>query len=300
VLCYNGVYVQSITPHMKKLKKQPQNSWLSWLLSFFSSEPQDKEELVDILDEASDRDLLDTDSSKMIKGVLKVAELSVGDVMVPRSKMVALSESMKLQVALPIITQSAHSRFPVMSDSKESVVGILLAKDILTLMGNGGHPLSGEIVNLVRPAMLIPQSKRLDTLLKEFRTKRYHMAIVVDEYGSIAGLITIEDVLEQIVGDIEDEYDLQESSANIQQITIDTFQIKAQTSINELNATLDTDFSDDEFDTVGGLVLDVLSHMPKPGETVKIAGFEVKILKTSKRRVELLEFKRQLDKMDSQ
>lgn len=285
---------------MKKLKKQPQNSWLSWLLSFFSSEPQDKEELVDILDEASDRDLLDTDSSKMIKGVLKVAELSVGDVMVPRSKMVALSESMKLQVALPIITQSAHSRFPVMSDSKESVVGILLAKDILTLMGNGGHPLSGEIVNLVRPAMLIPQSKRLDTLLKEFRTKRYHMAIVVDEYGSIAGLITIEDVLEQIVGDIEDEYDLQESSANIQQITIDTFQIKAQTSINELNATLDTDFSDDEFDTVGGLVLDVLSHMPKPGETVKIAGFEVKILKTSKRRVELLEFKRQLDKMDSQ
>ncbi len=300
MLCYNGVYVQSITPHMKKLKKQPQNSWLSWLLSFFSSEPQDKEELVDILDEASDRDLLDTDSSKMIKGVLKVAELSVGDVMVPRSKMVALSESMKLQVALPIITQSAHSRFPVMSDSKESVVGILLAKDILTLMGNGGHPLSGEIVNLVRPAMLIPQSKRLDTLLKEFRTKRYHMAIVVDEYGSIAGLITIEDVLEQIVGDIEDEYDLQESSANIQQITIDTFQIKAQTSINELNATLDTDFSDDEFDTVGGLVLDVLSHMPKPGETVKIAGFEVKILKTSKRRVELLEFKRQLDKMDSQ
>lgn len=276
---------------MTRPSKPQRNSWLSKLTQAFSSEPQDKSELVDILNEASDRDVLDTDSSKMMKGVLRFAEQNVGDVMVPRSKMVVLNESMKLQVALPIITQSAHSRFPVISENKEKILGILLAKDILGLFEKDlkSNP---DIGTLVRSPILVPESKRLSQLLKEFRTKRYHMAIVVDEYGGIAGLVTIEDVLEQIVGDIEDEYDHEDKYANIHQTGIDTFQVKAQTPIDELNKTLDTHFSDEEFDTAGGLVLDALSHMPKIGETTRIPGFIVKIVKTTRRRIDLLEFQR--------
>jgi magnesium and cobalt transporter len=276
---------------MSRPTKPQRNSWLSRVIQTFSPEPQDKEELVDILNEASDRDVLDTDSSKMIKGVLNVAELCVRDVMVPRSKIVALNESMKLQIALPIMTQSAHSRFPVISDSKEHIVGILLAKDVLSLLEKRNQQ-DPEIGTLVRPPILVPESKRLDALLKEFRTKRYHMAIVVDEYGGTAGLVTIEDVLEQIVGDIEDEYDHDNDAANIQQLAIDTFQVKAQTSIDELNSTLNTHFSDEEFDTAGGLALDALSHMPKEGQSIDIPGFRIKILKAGRRRIELLEFRR--------
>jgi magnesium and cobalt transporter len=272
------------------MSKRKKNNWLSRLIQLFSPEPQDKEELVGILNEASDRDLLDTASSKMIKGVLNVTELFVRDVMVPRSKMVVLSEKMKLDAALPIITESTHSRFPVVGESKDQVLGILLAKDLLSLFEKNERP-NPEISELTRPPILVPEGKRLDALLKEFRTKRYHMAIVVDEYGTPSGLVTIEDVLEEIVGDIEDEYDHNEASMNIQQTSIDTFRIKAQTPIEELNSTLNTQFSDEEFDTVGGLVLDTLCHLPKVGQTITIDLFEVKILKTSQRRIELLEFK---------
>lgn len=275
---------------MSKRKVHP-DSWLTRIAHAFSPDPQDKEELVDILNEASDRDVLDTDSSKMIQGVLSVTDTYVRDIMIPRSQMVVLHDKMKLQVALPIITQSAHSRFPVIDDSKDHVVGILLAKDVLTLFEKNNQE-DPEIGELIRPPVLIPESKRLDALLKEFRTKRYHMAIVVDEYGCTSGLVTIEDVLEQIVGDIEDEYDHDDVSTNIQQTTIDSFRVKAQTPIDELNETLNCNFSDEEFDTAGGLVLDTLSHMPKNGEAVTIGAFNVKILKTGERKIELLEFSR--------
>ena len=271
--------------------KTTRNSWLSRIIQVFSPDPQDKEELVDILNEASDRDVLDTDSSKMIQGVLNVTDMHVRDVMIPRSQMVVLNEKMKLQVALPIMTQSSHSRFPVIGESKDHVIGILLAKDVLTLFEkNGKH--DPEIGELTRPPVLIPEGKRLDTLLKEFRTKRYHMAIVVDEYGCASGLVTIEDVLEEIVGDIEDEFDHSEASSNIRQTNINSFRVKAITTIQELNATLDTNFSNEEFDTVGGMVLDTLSHMPKRGQTVEVGPFKVKIIQASQRRIELLEFKR--------
>lgn len=255
----------------------------------FAHDPQDKEELVDMLNEASDRELLDADSTKMIKGVLNVTDLTVRDVMVPRSKMVVLNENMRLQTALPIISQSGHSRLPVVADSKERVIGILLAKDVLALFEKEDKP-NPEIAELIRPATLIPEGKRLDILLKDFRTKRYHMAVVVDEYGSTAGLITIEDVLEQIVGDIEDEYDHSESSFNIRQSKADTYIVRAQTTITEFNDVLNTNFSNDEFDTIGGLVLDELSHMPKRGETITLEPFAVKVINTTKRQLKLLEF----------
>lgn len=273
------------------MKKPTSNTWLSRLIQLFNPEPQDKEELVGILNVASNRDLLDTASSKMIQGVLNVTELFVRDVMVPRSKMVLLNEKMTLQAALPIITESTHSRFPVVGESKDQIIGILLAKDLLSLFEKTIRP-NPEIGELIRTPILVPEGKRLDALLKEFRTKRYHMAIVVDEYGTPSGLVTIEDVLEQIVGNIEDEYDHDNAPMNIQPINNDTFRIKAQTPIKELNATLHTQFSDEEFDTVGGLVLDTLCHLPKVGETITIDLFQVKILKTSQRCIELLEFKR--------
>jgi magnesium and cobalt transporter len=268
---------------------QGRGSWISRIIQILTPDPKDKEELVDILNEASDRDLLDTDSSKMIQGVLNVTDMHVRDVMIPRSKMVVLHDKMKLQVALPIMIQSAHSRFPVIGESKDHVIGILLAKDVLQVLQKNSKQ-DIEIGKLARPPVLIPEGKRLDTLLKEFRTKRYHMAIVVDEYGCASGLVTIEDVLEQIVGDIEDEYDHSETSSNIRQVDLKRFQVKAQTSIHELNATLSTNFSNEEFDTVGGLVLDTLSHMPKRGETVTVGEFSVKILNAGKRRIELVEF----------
>lgn len=263
------------------------------ILQPFAHDPLDREELVDMLNEASDRDLLDEDSSKMIQGVLKVTDLTVRDVMVPRSKMAVLHENMRLQAALPLISQSGHSRLPVVGENKDQVIGILMAKDVLSLFQKEDHP-DPEISELIRPATLIPEGKRLDILLKEFRTKRYHMAIVVDEYGSTAGLITIEDVLEQIVGDIEDEYDHSETSFNIRETKPDTFLVRAQTTIAEFNEVLHTDFPDDESDTIGGLILDELSHMPKRGETVNLEEFTVKIINTTKRQLKLLEFKRRV------
>ena len=275
-----------------KTKSTGKPSWFAQLKQLFSPEPQDKEELVDILNEASDRELLDTESSQMIQGVLKVTEMHVRDVMIPRSQMVALDEHMKLKVALPIITQSAHSRFPVIGESKDHILGILLAKDLLPIAGDPEKQ-NSTIANIVRTAVFIPESMRLDTLLKEFRTKRNHMAIVVDEYGCTAGLVTIEDVLELIVGDIEDEFDCDETAIHIRQTDTHRFVVMALTPIEEFNEVLGVQFCDDEFDTIGGLVLNELSHMPKRGEIATLAGFKIKILGASSRRIELLEFTRE-------
>lgn len=264
-------------------------SWLGKLANVLTPEPQDKGELVDILKEASVRQLLDPDSYKMIQGVLKVSEMHVRDIMIPRSKMVVIESDMRTQVALPIIIQSAHSRFPVIGESKDQVLGILMAKDLLKTVKDG--QVHATIKDLTRDAVFIPESKRLDTLLKDFRTKRYHMAIVVDEYGCVAGLVTIEDVLEQIVGDIEDEYDHSHDSRAIKELGNGQFEVKALTPIDEFNEYFSATFSDEEFDTIGGLVLHRLAHMPKPGEKVRFGGFEFEVLIASNRRIELLRAK---------
>ena len=268
---------------------RPRN-WFDRLTKLFGSEPQNREQLIHLLKEAKSRALLDTDALSMIEGVLQVSELRVRDIMVPRAEMVYIRREDTLERVLEIAVKSAHSRFPVIGDDKGEVVGVMLAKDLLTFcVENGRRPFN--IRDLLRPTVFVPESKRLNVLLKEFRASRNHMAIVVDEYGSAAGLVTIEDVLEQIVGEIEDEHDYDEG-AEIFRRGQNEYSAKARTPIDDFNGYFGSTLPDNEFDTIGGLVLNALGHLPKRGESVEVGPFRFTVMRADSRRVHLLSVER--------
>ncbi|WP_295408519.1 transporter associated domain-containing protein [uncultured Thiocystis sp.] len=261
-------------------------NWIERIGQMLGGEPQDKEQLIELLKDARQRDLLDTDALSMIEGVLQVSDLRVRDIMVPRAEMVSLRRDDPLEKILQIAVKSAHSRFPVTGDDKGEVVGILLAKDLLTFCVENGRR-AFNIRDLLRSAVFVPDSKRLNVLLKEFRASRNHMAIVVDEYGSAAGLVTIEDVLEQIVGEIDDEHDYDEGSGIFRRDK-NEFSAKARTTIEDFNEYFGSDFPDAEFDTIGGLVVNALGHLPKRGESVELDRFRFTVMRADSRRVHLL------------
>jgi len=250
-------------------------------------EPKDREQLISILRDAEERNILSAEMLSMIESVLQVSEMQVRDVMVPKSQMVVINREDTFKDILPMVIESGHSRFPVMDESNKDTIGILLAKDLLKVYFQQ-QPESYDITKIIRPVVFVPQSKRLDILLREFRVNRNHMAMVLDEYGHVAGLVTIEDVLEQIVGDIEDEYDI-DNNDEIKKHADNTYTVKAMLSIEAFNKYFNSKFSDDEYDTIGGLVLKEFGHLPKRGETIKSGKFTFKVLHSDNRRIYLLE-----------
>jgi magnesium and cobalt transporter len=261
-------------------------SWLRRLVESLAGEPQDLDQLESVLADAKERGLIDAEVLRMLEGVLEVSEIQVRDVMVPRSQMVVVQRDDPPERILPVVIESGHSRFPVVGEDRDEVIGILLAKDLLRFFAQAGDA-AFDIRECVRPAVFIPEAKRLNVLLKEFRVSHNHMAIVVDEYGGISGLLTIEDVLEQIVGDIGDEYDVDETDV-IRKEGERTFAVPALTRIDEFNSVFGTRFSDEECDTIGGLVLHELGRMPRRGEAVEIGGLELKVLRADRRRIDAL------------
>ncbi|MDH5323901.1 MAG: CBS domain-containing protein [Gammaproteobacteria bacterium] len=261
-------------------------SWLERFSQALMIEPKDREQLITILRNARKRNLLDIDALPMIEGVLDVSEMQVRDVMIPRAQMVVVNQDVPPEEFLPIIVESAHSRFPVIGDSRDEVVGILLAKDLLPYFADKEQEFN--IRDMLRPAVFIPESKRLNVLLREFRASRNHMAIVVDEYGGVSGLVTIEDVLEQIVGDIEDEHDF-EHDLYIVKHSDNRYTVKAITPIDEFNSEFDTSLCDDEFDTIGGLLSQEFGRVPARGEEASIGRFKFKVLRADSRRAHLLQ-----------
>jgi magnesium and cobalt transporter len=261
--------------------------WLERLTQLFGGEPQDKEQLVELLKDARRRAVLEADALSMIEGVLQVSDLRVRDIMIPRAEMVYVRRDDSLDAILKTAVESAHSRFPVIGDDKAEVVGILLAKDLLAFCVEGNRQRPFNIRDLLRSAVFVPESKRLNVLLKEFRSSRNHMAIVADEYGNAAGVVTIEDVLEQIVGEIEDEHDFDEG-VPIFKRSAREYTAKARVTIEEFNEYFGSDFFHDEFDTLGGLVVNAFGHLPKRGERVQIGGFRFTVMRSDSRRVHLL------------
>jgi len=269
------------------MSNEPSNK--SWLerIGHALSRPKTPEELLEWLRDVAGEHLIDAEAIRMIEGVVQVHGMQVRDVMIPRSQMVVIELDSTLEEILPTVISSAHSRFPVIKESRDEVAGILLAKDLLPFTFN--KETEFKVSNVLRPATFIPESKRLNVLLEEFRLNHNHMAIVVDEYGGVSGMLTIEDVLEEIVGEIEDEYDVDEDQTNIQQISASQYSVKALTRIEEFNDFFHTKLSDEEFDTLGGLVAQCFGYMPKRSEMVTIEGLEFKVLYADKRRIKLLQ-----------
>ena len=263
-----------------------QKSWFNRLTQAFAHEPKNRKELLEVLREAHQNKLLDSEALAIVEGAIQVADLQVRDIMVPRSQMMSIKANQTPKEFLPSIIEAAHSRYPVVGESLDDVVGILLAKDLLPLILSGEQP-NFNIKDLLRPATFVPESKRLNVLLREFRANHNHMAVVIDEYGGVAGLVTIEDVLEQIVGDIEDEHDVEEDSY-VKPLPSGDFLVKALTPIDSFNEAFDTEFSDDEFDTVGGLVMSAFGHLPKRNEVTEIGEFRFRVLNADSRRIHLL------------
>jgi len=274
----------------------PHKSWIEKLSQLLGGEPQDQEELLDILRDAQENHLLDSYALSMIEGVLKVAEMRVRDIMIPRVQMVVVPKDASLESIFPVVIESAHSRFPVIADDPSKVVGVLLAKDLLL------HALELKTVNVeavMRSVSVVPESKRLNVLLKEFRSNRNHLAIVVDEYGATAGLITIEDVLEQIVGEIEDEHDeMSDEDSYIRQRNDHEFTVQALTPIEDFNEYFGTNLSDEDADTIGGFVLHELQHMPKKGEYIEVDHLRFEVIRADSRRVQLLKLKLKNNKLN--
>jgi len=255
---------------------------LERLSTLLLREPEDREQLLALLRSAYQRNLLDADALSMIEGALTVSEMPVRDIMVPRAQMDVIDVNEPVDKFIPLVIATAHSRFPVIGENRDDVIGVLLAKDLLRHYA-GEEPF--DVREMLRPAVFVPESKRLNVLLREFRASRNHMAIVVDEYGGVAGLVTIEDVLEQIVGDIEDEYDFDEASDNILPEPGGRYRVKALTQVADFNTAFGTDFSDEEHDTVGGLVIAHLGRLPRRGEILSIAGLKFQVLRADSRRV---------------
>ena len=263
----------------------PQRSWLDRLSHAFSGEVTSREELLHELRAAQANGLLSADTLAMIEGAITVSDQQVGDVMVPRAQMVSVPVDAPMSMVLSLVVESGHSRFPVHGEDRDEIVGILLAKDLLRCFASGDPPTS--VRSLLRPAVLIPESKRLNVLLNEFRQARYHMAIVVDEYGGVGGLVTIEDVLEQIVGEIDDEHDDApgEQPQQILQQDDGCFLVDALTPIEDFNERFGSQFSDDDYDTVGGLVTAAIGHLPEAGEELELERFHFRVSRADQRRV---------------
>jgi len=271
------------------------SNWLERLSKFLLPEPKTQSELSELIHAASQRHVIDTESLHMIEGVLKVSRMQVRDIMVPRSQMVIITLDQTIAEIIPIILESGHSRFPVINDNRDEVVGILLAKDLLNYafdIHEQQPPF--DLQTLLRPTVFVPEAKRLNALLKEFRLSHNHMAMVVDEYGGIAGLVTIEDVLEEIVGNIEDEHDIAEEEL-IRPLADNQYLVNALTPIKEFNEFFHSDFSDDEFDTIGGLVMQNLGRLPVAGEQITIDSLQFKVLEADNRRIHTLEVTVQSD-----
>jgi magnesium and cobalt transporter len=256
-------------------------SLLERLSHFLLREPEDRDQLVELLHGAYENSLMDADSLAMIEGVLQVSEMQVRDIMIPRSQMDVIDITQPPEAFIPHVIETAHSRFPVIEDNKNDVIGILLAKDLLRYYAGEDF----EVRDMLRPAVFIPEAKRLNVLLKEFRSNRNHIAIVVDEYGGVAGMVTIEDVLEQIVGDIEDEYDYDEDEDNIIQNADGQYRVKALTEIADFNEITGTELSDEEFSTIGGLVVNQFGHLPKRNDEITFDGMHIKVLRADSRRL---------------
>ena len=262
-----------------------ERSWLDRLTHFISGEPQTKSDLEDVLSLAEEHEIIDQDARKIMEGALLVTNMQVRDIMIPRAQMIVIDSDESVQEALPKIIDAGHSRFPVIGDGIDDVIGILLAKDLLPLVESDSAP--PALRQLMRPVIAVPESKRLNVLLREFRQNRNHMAIVIDEYGGIAGLITIEDVLEEIVGEIEDETDVAEKKP-IRPMSDGTFFVEALTEINDFNAFFNTEFSDDEFDTIGGVVVNAFGQLPSRNQSIQLNQFEFSVIRADERRLSSL------------
>ena len=252
---------------------------------FFQGELKNREELVEVIRDSEQNDLIDQNTREMIEGVMEIAELRVRDIMIPRSQIIFIEDQQDLNTCLNTIIESAHSRFPVIADAddRDNIVGILHAKDLLKFLREDAEEF--DLSSLLRPVVIVPESKRVDRMLKDFRSERFHMAIVVDEFGAVSGLVTIEDILEQIVGDIEDEFDDEEEVADIRQLSRHTYAVRALTDIDDFNAQFNTDFDDEEVDTIGGLIMQTFGYLPKRGEEITLNNLQFKVTSADSRRL---------------
>jgi len=269
--------------------RQSQTKSQSWIkrISKLFVEPQDQEQLIELLRSASQRHIMDAEALSIVEGALSVSQMQARDIMIPRSQVTMVSRNASVADMLQVMTETAHSRFPVVDDDRDDVIGILLAKDVLSAVV-ANEKFEFDLREILRPAVFIPESKRLNVLLREFRARRNHMAIVVDEYGGVAGIVTIENVLEQIVGEIEDEHDV-DDDAPILKRDDTTYMVKALTEVEDFNAHFDLEWSDDDFDTVGGYIVNQFGHLPKRGETITIDRLQFTVVRADNRRVHLLE-----------
>jgi magnesium and cobalt transporter len=266
----------------------PQKSWIEKILHLLTGELQDQEDLLEVLREAREKRLLDNDALIMIEGVLQVSQLRVRDIMIPRVQMVVVPKEAELETIFPLVIESGHSRYPVIDGDRSKVVGVLLIKDLLAHILKNKHL---TVQDVMRPASVVPESKRLNVLLKELRTNGNHMAIVVDEYGQTAGCVSIEDVLEQIVGEIEDEHDDFEDKDYVTQRNEHEYMINALMPIDEFDDYFGTQLTTDEYDTVGGFLVNQLEHMPKKGESLTINYLKFEIIRADTRRIHLIKLK---------
>ena len=261
-------------------------SWIDKIAQVFSDEPTDTKSLLELVRNAEQDRVLDADALSIIEGALQVSNMQVRDIMIPRTQVVTVSSGLSLQEIIELTSQASHSRFPVVGENVDSVVGILLAKDLLPATLSAGSA-RFDIKDIIRPATFVPESKRLNVLLKEFRETRQHMAVVIDEYGSVSGVVTIEDVLEQIVGEIEDEHDVDDDSV-IKKFDENNYIVKALTPLDEFNEYFATDFSDQDAATIGGFVLQRFGHIPERDESAKIGPFTITVLNADSRQIKLL------------
>ncbi|MBS0287080.1 MAG: CBS domain-containing protein [Proteobacteria bacterium] len=260
--------------------------WLKRLSSALGKQPKTRDELLEFLRDSS-QDLLSPDSLRMMEGVFQISDMMVSEIMLPRAEMVVVQKDASYEELLPIAIKSGHSRIPVIGENKDEVIGILMAKDLL-IYSLPDQSERFSLKDILRPAVFVPENKRLGVLLNEFRKNRNHIAIVVDEYGNVSGLVSIEDILEQIVGDIEDEHDI-EKDVYIKQHKDNTYSVKALTPIEEFNDFFGTSLKDDEYDTIGGLVLQGFGHLPKRGETITVNDITFKVLRANNRRIQVLQ-----------
>jgi magnesium and cobalt transporter len=271
---------------MKTLGKEEENgSLFSRLKQFLQIEPQNKEEIINLLRDAHSRALMDSETLGMIERVIQFTQMRVRDIMLPKKQMTCIAQDAKLNEIIEIVTNTGHSRFPVTGDQHDEIVGILHAKDLLRFLSE--QKADFDLHDIIRSTTFVPESKRLDLLLSEFRNNRNHMAIVVDEYGAVNGFVTIEDIIEQIIGDIADEFDIDEE-AYIKAHSDNYYIIKAHTPIDEFNEQLDANFSDESYDTIGGIVMTNFGYLPKRGEAITIDEFEFKVINADARRIKLL------------
>lgn len=254
----------------------------SLLNNFFPADPKNREELVEAIRDSEQNEVINQETRQMIEGVIEISELRVRDIMIPRSQIVFINAQQSLSECLDVIIESAHSRFPVIADERDNVIGLLLAKDLLKYLRPDAQPFS--VHEVLRPAEIIPESKRVDRMLKEFRSERFHMAIVVDEFGSISGLVTIEDILEQIVGDIEDEFD-EEDVEDIRQLSKHIYAVQALTDIEDFNQYFGTGFTGEEVDTIGGVIMQAFGYLPTRGESITLDNIEFKVTSADSRRI---------------